>query len=717
MPMALVTLLDQERQWFRSRCGLDLEGTARDISFCAHAIEQQEPFVVLDACTDPRFRSNPLVTGYPHIRFYAGQTIRSRSGVALGTLCVLDHRSRTFSQKDVAALVDLAKLAEHQLHAEEAQAEAASAKSTLDRRQRLFTHIIDQAEVGIALLDEHGVLVQWNRRFGTTAGKDSAELEGTPFVSLLDSRDVVLAERSLSMARSTPDVASHLVLRFHRDDGVPSWSQLGLSGLPSEAGMPGAVVAVATDISDLHQTKEHLLALRDDLESRIQIRSHELDATVAELRHEILRREEAQARLALEQAQLQRVLQDTSDAFIEIDGSDRIVTWNSSAERIFGWSAAEVIGRTFSSLVLPGDTHARHVRWLRRLHMTGISTRMKQRIEITCVRRDGGAFPVDLTFSTSFDGGSFLVHGFMQDITQRKADEAAILETTRRLKTITDNVPAMIAHVGADYRYRFHNHAYTTWFGVEPEGLVGTHLRAFWGDELFDRFHAVLERVMAGEKAEIEYALETRTGAMWFHANLVPHVGQGDSQDGFYLLSQDITERKRLFARVEHEALHDHLTGLPNRRALMNRLEDAMARANRTGRGLALMFLDLDGFKQINDTLGHAMGDAVLQRFAEGLRTAVRKTDFVARLAGDEFVVVLEDVANLEGHVAELSEVISHRIAVDEVMQATSILLSSSIGIVAYDADLDHSPQQLLTRADHAMYVAKAQGKSRAVVQ
>lgn len=717
MPMALITLLDQERQWFRSRCGIDLEETARDISFCAHAIEQQEPLVVPDARKDPRFRSNPLVTGYPNIRFYAGQTLRSRSGEPLGTLCVLDSHPHKFSQKDTTALMDLAKWAEHHLHLEEAQSEAASARSALDRQQRLFTHIIDQAEVGIALLDEHGVLVQCNRRFGTATRRDLTGLPGTSFASLIDPRDVFLAERSLSLARSTPDMAPHLILRFHRNDKVSSWSQVGLSSLPPEAGMLGAVVAVATDINDLHQAKEHLLALRDDLESRIQIRSHELDETVAELRGEILRREEIQARLALGQAQLQRVLADTSDAFIEIDGSDRIVTWNSSAERIFGWSADEAIGKTFRSLVLPGDTHARHVRWLRRLHLMGISTRMKQRIEITCVRRDGDAFPVDLTFSTSFDGGNFLVHGFMQDISKRKADEAAILETTSRLKTITDNVPAMIAHIGADYRYRFHNYAYTAWFGIGPEGLVGTHLKEFWGEELFDRFHDVLERVMAGGKAEIEYALETKAGAMWFHANLVPHAGKGDSRDGFYLLSQDITERQRLYARVEHEALHDHLTGLPNRRALMSRLNDAMARADRSGRGLALMFLDLDGFKQINDTLGHEHGDAVLQRFAESLSTLVRKTDFVSRLAGDEFVVVLEDVTNLEGHAAEFAQAISHRIAVDDVMQTTSIRLSSSIGVVAYDRDRDHSPRQLLARADHAMYEAKAQGKRRAVVR
>ncbi len=716
MPIALVTLFDDERQWFPSRCGLELEGTPRSVSFCAHAIRQADPMVIEDALKDPRFRDNPLVTGDPHIRFYAGHTIRSRDGTPLGTLCVLDRQPRAFGVDDLAALADLAVMVEQRFHLEEATVEARSTRSTLAQREQLFSHIIDQAEVGIALLDGRGTFIQCNRRFGAACGRHAEKLPGCSFLSLIDPRDAAWTSGALADARSAPDSARHRVVRFLDPSGEIRWIQVGISSVRSSVGMPEGRIVVATDINAIHHAQEQLLSLQHELEDRIHERTKQLDTIVAELSLEIVRRKEAEARLRAEQAQRQRVLDDTSDAFVEIDGDDRILAWNGSAERVFGWTAAEALGQSFALLALPDDMRARHARWLQKLRSTGMSTRMKHRIESECIRRSGERFPVDMTFSTSVEAGRFFVHGFIQDITERKSDEAALLETKRRLETITDNVPAMIAHVGADFRYRFHNRAYANWFDIRPGDLVGTHLRDFWGDEQFSRFEDVLRRVVAGESAEIEYLLETRNGTMWFHANLVPHVGQDNHNDGFYLLSQDFTERKRLYARTEHEALHDHLTGLPNRRALMNRLEEAIGKAQCTGQLLAVMFIDLDGFKQVNDTFGHDQGDALLRRFTDRLRSAVRESDFVARLAGDEFVVVLEWAGSQHADLASMGEAILGRVGDSGAGLGLPVDLSCSIGLATYRPDALETAKDLLSRADAAMYEAKTLGKRRLVI-
>ena len=336
MPIALVTLLDDERQWFPSRCGLDLDGTPRSVSFCAHAIRQADPMVIEDALKDPRFRDNPLVTGDPHIRFYAGHTIRSRDGTPLGTLCVLDRQPRAFGVDDLAALADLAVMVEQRFHLEEATVEARSTRSTLAQREQLFSHIIDQAEVGIALLDGRGTLFQCNRRLGAACGRPAEKLPGCSFLSLIDPRDAAWTSGTLADARSVPDSARHRVVRFLDPSGDIRWMQIGISSVPSSVGMPEGRIVVATDINAIHHAQEQLLSLQHELEDRIRERTKQLDTIVAELSLEIVRRTEAEARLRAEQAQRQRVLDDTSDAFVEIDGDDQILAWNGSAERVPG---------------------------------------------------------------------------------------------------------------------------------------------------------------------------------------------------------------------------------------------------------------------------------------------------------------------------------------------------------------------------------------------
>jgi diguanylate cyclase (GGDEF)-like protein len=176
-----------------------------------------------------------------------------------------------------------------------------------------------------------------------------------------------------------------------------------------------------------------------------------------------------------------------------------------------------------------------------------------------------------------------------------------------------------------------------------------------------------------------------------------------------WALHRALTKRERMLVEIQRLASHDGLTGLPNRRLFMDRLEQAMRRANRDGRRAAVMFLDLDDFKPINDTLGHREGDAVLRLMADRLARCVRETDTVARFGGDEFVIVVTDVddrKDVEALAQKVNEALSQPLPVD----GGAAILHASIGVALYP---DHAPdaETLLLKADEAMYEAKNRGK------
>jgi diguanylate cyclase (GGDEF)-like protein len=212
----------------------------------------------------------------------------------------------------------------------------------------------------------------------------------------------------------------------------------------------------------------------------------------------------------------------------------------------------------------------------------------------------------------------------------------------------------------------------------------------------------------AGVVRRLELRLRHRDGGWrWVEAvgtNLLadPDVG------GIVTNARDITERKRLGEELAHQAFHDRLTGLPNRALFLDRLEHALARAARGSDPLAVLFLDLDGFKIVNDTLGHDQGDALLATVAGRLRGCVRPGDTVARLGGDEFTVLLEG-ANADAAV-QVAERIARRLQLPIQLDGHELIVGTSVGL-ALRAGPDDRPDELLRDADVAMYAAKQRGK------
>jgi diguanylate cyclase (GGDEF)-like protein/PAS domain S-box-containing protein len=298
----------------------------------------------------------------------------------------------------------------------------------------------------------------------------------------------------------------------------------------------------------------------------------------------------------------------------------------------------------------------------------------------------------------------------MKDVTGLKESERRLEASERLLRTIADNLPVLIAYIDRDERYQFANATYEAWFGVPPSNMLGRTVRDALGDALYEQGRDFLQQSLAGHPSRYETEVAGLYGVRRVDIAGIPDVRDGVVH-GMVVLASDVTAARRHEQELDRLARVDILTGLPNRRCYEERLAEALQRAARSGRGLALMFLDLDHFKQINDTLGHAGGDVVLQEFGRRLKASVRATDIVSRLAGDEFTIVLEGLNDAQEAALVAGKVIEamrEKVAI----QDRTWQVSASIG-VAYVHGQMADAAALSQQADAALYRAKAEGRGR----
>jgi diguanylate cyclase (GGDEF)-like protein/PAS domain S-box-containing protein len=294
-----------------------------------------------------------------------------------------------------------------------------------------------------------------------------------------------------------------------------------------------------------------------------------------------------------------------------------------------------------------------------------------------------------------------------RDVTERVRAQQEQLAIQAQLRAITDHLPAMVARFDHDARYTYANTRSRNMVpGVE---LIGRTLLELRGPAQFAELQPHVEAVLHGDPQQFDTWLETPQGRFELRTQFVPDIdGQGAVQ-GFYSVSFDITEAKRLERELAMLARFDPLTGLPNRRHFEESIERAVSRASRTGAPLMVLALDLDRFKHINDSLGHAAGDEVLKEFARRVRATVFDVDLVARLGGDEFLVLVEYSASRES-----AELMAHNIL--EAMrppidlESGPVQAATSIGVGLQRPV--RSAESLLALADRALYDAKDAGRN-----
>ncbi len=292
------------------------------------------------------------------------------------------------------------------------------------------------------------------------------------------------------------------------------------------------------------------------------------------------------------------------------------------------------------------------------------------------------------------------------------ADSSTVVDELRHHSELMDHISDAMISCDADWRIVSWNLGAERVYGYPRGEALGCDLFALLatefcgGDGMALNIGEVVEDISrtGGWRGEL-HERRADGAPLTIMASLTALAHDAHGPTGLVVVNRDVTDQRR----EEHQALHDALTGLPNRRLLTNRMYDALARANRTGLLIAVLFLDLDGFKPVNDRYGHAAGDEVLRATAHRLTTVVRTTDVVARLGGDEFVVVLEDAGSMAS-VSEGAQRIIDSVAIPVQVGTEVVSVRPSIGIAFGDGRARQAtPEALVHAADAAMYVAKRQ--------
>lgn len=708
VPIALVSLIDEQRQWFKSKYGIDVPETPRDHAFCDHAIRNGELLVVEDANVDPRFYANPLVTGPLGIRFYAGYPVSSPDGHILGTLCLIDHKPRQLSSSQIGFLKDFARLIDEEI------AKSHVANVTLVRQKALresrirFRATFEQAAVGIAHVGLDGKWLRVNQKLCEIVGYSKEELETLTFQDITFAADVnddiELVQQLILGKRTTYTLEK----RYVHKSGQLVWINLTVSMVKKLDGQPDYFIAVVEDIQGRINAQLELRSLNTELERRVEERTRDLEQRNQALASEILNRKRVEQVLQLSEERIRTIINGSLDAFIAIDEQGMITDWNRAAETLFGWSRNDAIGKTLSETIIPPQYDALHRGGIQRFIETGHGPVINQRIELPALTRGGTQIPVEVAISACEINNQHYFSAFLHDISSRKMVAQALSEKQRLLDTITNNVPVLIAYLDCDLRYRFANRQYYDWLGVDHEAMVNKTVAEVFGDHFFHRRKEYLLRCIAGEMVRFDIELDNPY-------RIVESIYIPDRKDqkviGLYLLTTDVTAIRQHAAQLSAMARVDPLTGLWNRRSYEEKLRETIARGSRSGHPIGLLFLDVDYFKKINDTLGHAGGDAVLKEFALRLKASVRTTDSVFRLAGDEFTVILENVktpADVELVAQKVVEIIRRPFSVME----REFKVTTSVGAVFSQPSRTTQPEVLSRIADEALYAAKGAGRN-----
>ncbi len=545
VPIALVSLVDHERQWFKSCVGLDGRETSRDIAFCAYAILQDGVLVVTDATQDPRFAQNPLVTGPPHVRAYAGAPLRSPEGLSLGTLCALDTRARRFSAEQLATLRDLAAVVVDEMELRRQS-----------RKLRVFEQISTLSPNVVYVQDLVTKRVSWkSKHMRTHLGFELDELTASAMSANMPLEDAQRAVKNMQRAHALPD-GEVFETTYRTLDAASGERHLLVRSTPftrDASGKLTEILSIATDVTPLKRAEELVAASEAALAGRVEV--------------------------------LEAILETAGEGILVADESAQVIVANPLARNVTGR--------------MPGDS--------------------------VSVERNPG-----------------LVAGFYEPdgVTPFSLGKLPLRNALHGLST--NNVEMMVI-----------NPTY-------PEGL----------------YLNLTGRPVRDRAGNIRGAVVTLS---------------------------DITTLRRAQQRLIELAITDELTSLPNRRALRDRLELVSAEASR-GRTFSVAIVDIDHFKKVNDTHGHAMGDRVLQTVARTLRDSVRRSDMVARMGGEEFCVILTDIDE------ELMVMLTERLRAALAALSAPLAVTASFGVCHSSKTAD--PNELLHRADTALYAAKHAGRN-----
>ncbi len=333
-------------------------------------------------------------------------------------------------------------------------------------------------------------------------------------------------------------------------------------------------------------------------------------------------------------------------------------------------------------------------------------------------RKDGTSFPVEYSSNPTHDdegrvSGAVVV---FRDATERRRSERLLREREERFRVLFQNASDVILVSDEGQTIRYASPSVERVMGHRPETLVGTSAADHIHPEDEERFRTMEAEVRrkSGASPTMEFRWRHSDGSWHSHEAIGNNLLREPSVRGVVFNLRDVTERKALEDQLTHQAFHDSLTGLPNRNLFMDRVEQALRRSKRRNKAVATLFMDLDNFKVVNDTLGHALGDKLLTGIAERLAGCLRMEDTAARFGGDEFTILLEDISGEEAAV-RVAERVEAALAEPFRLGGREVFVTTSIG-VSLNIFGTERPEDLLCHADIAVYHAKERGRNRHAV-
>lgn len=719
--VGLVSLVDDRCQRFKGAAGLDLDGTPLSHSFCRHVVEDEAPLVIPDARRDERLRCSPAITQLGMVA-YCGVPLRDHDGHALGALCVIANQPRRWTGRDVRLLQLLAQtvIAEIELRAANRALAAAQhqpqpladaprhlpqplaplleksdaiigASFNFNARELTERHLpkleltapqerwrlaLDGAPIGMALLAPDGRWLRVNRALCRIFGYSAEEMRA---MSIQQLADPVTLKADMALVQSVLNGQAadfHIERRYRHRDGHPVWIKLS-----------------AWLVRDQHGEPLHFVAQIEDITERLE-------------------RERQNRRLAT-------IVAQSTDAIIAVDRAGTITDWNLAAEHLYGRSAELAVGSSVAMLVGPQGA-AEQQALLERV-LAGHAVRSHR---TTHVHRDGRPLGVAVSLSPlrdstgAVEGASLIV----RDISARVADERARRAVEERLRVTVQHAPIGVGLLafGGDGHGRLvsANRALADLFGVADEKRCeGVQLSSYVNGQDCRTLQAALCRLASHPEATVQFEVRSRRDdAAWLlmAGAAVPSEEGLPRQAVLYVI--DIAERKRYEAKLQRLAEHDPLTGLFNRHRFEAELQRAIDHAARCHDRGALLVIDLDGFKTVNDTMGHSQGDRLVAIVGKLLAAAVRKTDVVARIGGDEFAVIVAHADEREGLEIATKLLSTLRDKAVVLADRRSVRVTCSIGLATFDGECEECSEKLLAHADIAMYQAKEAGKNRVCV-
>jgi diguanylate cyclase (GGDEF)-like protein/PAS domain S-box-containing protein len=427
---------------------------------------------------------------------------------------------------------------------------------------------------------------------------------------------------------------------------------------------------------------------------------------------DISTRKRAEQMLQDSAARLRATLDSALDGAISIDAAGRLIDFNPAAEATFGWKKEEILGRLMADVIVPEQHRAAHAHGLARFVQTREKHIMNQRVEITALRRDGSEFPVELTITAIRQNDEDLFTAYIRDITERKQTE----DELRIAATAFESQEGIFVTDARKVILRV-NHAFSEITGYAAEDVIGKTPRLFSSGRHDADFYQQMQQRLDTEGAwQGEIWNRRKNGEVFPEWLTITAVKKMDGMVTHYVSTlTDITLRKAAEDEMRSLAFYDPLTELPNRRLLLDRLQQALTVSARTRHQGALLFIDLDNFKTLNDTLGHDIGDLLLQQVAERLLGCVREGDTVARLGGDEFVLMLEELSEdstvAAAYASTVGDKILQRLGESYRLAVHDYRCTPSIGATLFGAKRE-DVTEVLKRADVAMYQAKAGGRN-----